>query len=246
MSQHRTVLVTGAAQGLGLAIARRLTQEECHVVMVDRQAERLQENARGLPKVTTYTLDLLAAEEIEPLIQRVENECGPLSGLVNNAGVVKTQPLLEATPADWDTIFGINARAPFLLIQAVGRRMAERQRGSIVNISSVAGRSARPVQPLYGASKAALLHITKSAAAALGPSGVRVNAVCPGVMRTEMTEQVWRDRRPEDVQKILSSIPLQRIAAPEEIGAAVVWLLSDEAGYVNGQALNVCGGLEMD
>jgi NAD(P)-dependent dehydrogenase (short-subunit alcohol dehydrogenase family) len=176
----------------------------------------------------------------------VEAECGPLGGLVNCAGVVKTVPFLEETAQGWDSILGVNARAPFLLMQAAGARMAARGRGAIVNIASVAGRSGRPEQTSYGASKAALLHLTKSAALALGPRGVRVNAVCPGVVRTPMTEQIWRERRPEDVARILGSIPLGRTAAPDEIAAAVAWLLSGESSYVNGQALNVCGGLEMD
>jgi len=133
-----------------------------------------------------------------------------------------------------------------VLMQAVGRRMIGRGGGAIVNMASVAGRSGRPQQAVYGASKAAVLHLTKSVAMALGPQGVRVNAVCPGVIATEMTEQIWRDRRPEDVQQILRSIPLRRVASPEEVSAVVVWLLGDEASYINGQAINVCGGLEMD
>jgi NAD(P)-dependent dehydrogenase (short-subunit alcohol dehydrogenase family) len=240
------VLVTGAAQGLGLAISQRLARDGFRVAMVDRQAEQVMAAAGEIAGATPYTLDLLMSEQIEPLVQRVEDECGVLGGLVNNAGIVKTQDFFEATAADWEMVFGIHTRAPLLLMQAVGRRMVERKQGAIVNIASVAGRSARPQQTLYGASKAALLHLTKSAAAMFGPHGVRVNAVCPGVVQTEMTRQIWRERRQEDVEKILQSIPLQRTAPPEEIAAAVAWLLSHEASYVNGQALNVCGGLEMD
>jgi NAD(P)-dependent dehydrogenase (short-subunit alcohol dehydrogenase family) len=245
MADKGMALVTGAAQGLGLATARRLTADGYRVVMVDRQDDRLQAAAAEIAGARPYVLDLLAVDEIGPLVARVEDECGPLVALVNNAGVVKTQEFLDATLQDWEMIMGINARAPFVLMQQVGGRMVMRGRGAIVNICSVTARSARPVQAIYGASKAALLHLTKSAAAAFGPHGVRVNAICPGVMRTEMTEQIWRDRRPEDVQQILRSITLGRTADPSEM-AAVAWLLSDEAGYVNGQALNVCGGMEMD
>ena len=246
MADKGTALVAGAAQGLGLSTARRLAADGYRVVMVDRQGDRLQAAAAELAGARCYVLDLLAADEIGPLVARVEDECGPLVALVNNAGIVKTQEFLDATLHDWEMIMGVNARAPFVLMQQVGGRMVTRGRGAIVNICSVAARSARPVQAIYGASKAALLHLTKSAAAAFGPHGVRVNAICPGVMRTAMTEQVWRERRPEDVEQILRSIPLRRTADPSEVAAAVAWLLSDEAGYVNGQALNVCGGLEMD
>jgi NAD(P)-dependent dehydrogenase (short-subunit alcohol dehydrogenase family) len=246
MADKGTALVTGAAQGLGLATARRLAADGYRVVMADRQGDRLQAAAAEIADAKPYVLDLLAVDEIGPLVSRVEDECGPLVALVNNAGIVKTHDFLDATLQDWEMIMGVNARAPFVFMQQVGGRMVIRGHGAIVNICSVAARSARPVQAIYGASKAALLHLTKSAAAAFGPHGVRVNAICPGVMRTEMTEQIWRDRRPEDVQQILRTITLGRTADPSEMAAAVAWLLSDEAGYVNGQALNVCGGMEMD
>lgn len=246
MAAIGTVLVTGAAQGMGLAIARQLASAGYHVALVDRQAARLHEAAKELENATAFVEDLLDVSALAPLVEQVEIACGPLVGLVNNAGIVKTQPLTDANIEDWETIFGVNARAPFVLMQAAGSRMMARGAGAIVNIASVAGRSARPQQTLYGASKAALLHLTKSAAAAFGPSGVRVNAVCPGVVRTEMTERVWRDRQPEDVQRILQGIPLSRVGEPDEVAALVTWLLGPDASYINGQAINVCGGLEMD
>jgi NAD(P)-dependent dehydrogenase (short-subunit alcohol dehydrogenase family) len=246
MAGQGTVLVTGAAQGMGLAIARRAVAAGYHAAMVDRQAAALETAARELGDATPFVLDLLDVSALASLTERVEGACGPLVGLVNNAGIVKTQDFAQVTPTDWETIFGVNARAPFLLMQTVGARMVERGAGAIVNIASVAGRSARARQNVYGASKAALLHLTKSAAAAYGPHGVRVNAVCPGVILTEMTERIWADRRPEDVQQILRNIPLKRPGEPDEVAAMVLWLLGPEASYVNGQAINVCGGLEMD
>jgi len=246
MGEKGVALVTGAAQGMGLTTSRRAAAAGYRVAMVDRLADKLQAAAQSIEGATAYVVDLLDASALEPLVGRVEEECGPVTALVNNAGIVKTQLLLEVSVDDWETIFGVNARACFVLMQAVGRRMIGRGGGAIVNMASVAGRSGRPQQAVYGASKAAVLHLTKSVAMALGPQGVRVNAVCPGVIATEMTEQIWRDRRPEDVQQILRSIPLRRVASPEEVSAVVVWLLGDEASYINGQAINVCGGLEMD
>lgn len=244
MAETGTVLVTGAAQGIGLSTARLASALGYRVVSVDRQ-ESVHEATATLGG-SSYQVDLTDVSAIEPLVERVELENGPILGLVNNAGIVITQSFFDVRVADWDRVFAINARAPFILMQAVGRRMVERGSGAIVNVASVAGRSGRPQQTMYGASKAALLHLTKSAAMALGPQGIRVNAVCPGVVRTEMTEQVWREREPEDVQRILKGIPLGRTAAPEEVAEVIVWLLGERAGYINGQAINICGGLEMD
>lgn len=245
MGEQGALLVTGAAQGMGRSISLAAAGAGYRVAMVDHQAEKLHAAAAEIG-VAAYVTDLQDATALAPLVERIEADLGSLSGLVNNAGIVKTQPLVEATLEDWDRIFAVNARAAFILMQVVGKRMIARGQGAIVNIASVAGRSGRPEQTLYGASKAALLHLTKSAALAFGPHGVRVNAVCPGVIRTEMTEQVWRERKPEDVQQILRGIPLGRTADPAEVAAVVLWLLGPAASYVNGQAVNVCGGLEMD
>jgi len=140
----------------------------------------------------------------------------------------------------------INAKALFFCLQAAGRRMVVCQRGSIINVASVAGRSARPKQTVYGASKAAAIHLTKSAAAAFGPFHVRVNAVCPGVIDTPMWHRVRSERTPDEVKAILSSIPLARTADSTEVAEVVAFLASHQASYINGQAINVCGGLEMD
>lgn len=246
MADNGTLLVTGAAQGMGLSTSRLATAAGYRVAMVDRQREKVRAVAATIEGAMAYVADLADAAALAPLVSRVEDECGPLAGLVNNAGIVKTQDFFDVTLEDWETIFAVNARATFLLMQAAGKRMAARGHGAIVNVASVAGRSGRPQQTMYGASKAAVLHLTKSAALALGPHGVRVNAVCPGVIRTEMTEQIWRERRPEDVQRILRGIPLGSPGDPEDVSSVVVWLLGDGARYVHGQAINVCGGLEME
>jgi NAD(P)-dependent dehydrogenase (short-subunit alcohol dehydrogenase family) len=246
MGDKGTLLVTGAAQGMGLSTSRLAAAAGFRVAMVDRQEERLRAAATGVEGAAPYVADLQDAAGLERLVKRIEADLGPLTGLVNNAGIVKTQPFLAATTEDWDSIFSVNARAAFILMQAAGKGMIARGKGAIVNVASVAGRSGRPEQTLYGASKAALLHLTKSAAMAFGPHGVRVNAVCPGVIRTEMTERIWQERNPEDVARVLRGIPLGRTADPEEVSALIVWLLGDEASYITGQAINVCGGLEMD
>jgi NAD(P)-dependent dehydrogenase (short-subunit alcohol dehydrogenase family) len=243
-------IVTGAAQGMGRSFALRLARDGYAIAAVDVQAEKARETVACIlaqqGRAHAYIADLSDVPAIEPLVVEIERDLGMIEILVNNAGIVKTQPLLNVTKEDWDQIMGINARGLFFLLQAVGRRMVARHRGSIINIGSVAARSARPKQTVYGASKAAVLHLTKSAAAVFGPAGVRVNAVCPGVIDTPMTQAVQAARTREEVGHILESIPLQRMADADEVAEVVAFLASDRSSYVNGQAINVCGGIEMD
>jgi NAD(P)-dependent dehydrogenase (short-subunit alcohol dehydrogenase family) len=235
---------------MGRSFALRLAQDGFAIAVVDIAGEAARRTSAEIIETGAiagvFVADLGRTSEIEPLVEQIENELGPIEVLVNNAAVVKTQALLDVTGQDWDLIMGVNAKGLFFLLQAVGRRMAARGRGSIVNIASVAARSARPKQTVYGASKAAAMHLTKSAAAALGPSGVRVNAVCPGVIETPMWQQVKQERTPDEVRGILASIPLGRTAGPEEVAEVVAFLASDRSSYINGQGINVCGGLEMD
>jgi NAD(P)-dependent dehydrogenase (short-subunit alcohol dehydrogenase family) len=235
---------------MGRSFALRLAQDGFAIAVVDIAGDAARRTSGEILEAGAvagvFAADLGRVAEIDPLVERIENELGPIEVLVNNAAVVKTQALLDVTGQDWDLIMGVNAKGLFFLLQAVGRRMAARGRGSIVNIASVAARSARPKQTVYGASKAAVLHLTKSTAAALGPSGVRVNAVCPGVIETPMWQQVKQERTPDEVRGILASIPLGRTGGPEEVAEVVAFLASDRSSYINGQGINVCGGLEMD
>lgn len=243
-------IVTGAGQGMGRSFAFRLARDGYAVAAVDIQADKVRETVASVcaqdGTARAYVADLSAVSAIESLVSEIEQDLGVIEILINNAGRIKTQALLEVTEQDWDQIMGINARGLFFLMQAVGRRMVGRRHGSIINIGSVAGRSARPKQTVYGASKAAVLHLTKSAAAAFGPAGVRVNAICPGVIDTPMTKTVQAERTPEEVRHILKSIPLQRMADVDEVAEVVAFLASERSSYVNGQAINVCGGIEMD
>jgi NAD(P)-dependent dehydrogenase (short-subunit alcohol dehydrogenase family) len=246
----RVAVVTGAAQGMGRTFALRLAKDRFAVAVLDISDEKLQDTCELIGRqggtARAYRIDLTLVPQIEPLLERIEDDLGPIRVLVNNAAIIKTQPLLEVTEEDWDNIMAINAKALFFCLQAAGRRMIQRKSGSIINIASVAGRSARPKQTVYGASKAAVMHLTKSAAVAFGPLGVRVNAICPGVIETAMWNQVKSERTPEEVATILSSISLARTADPTEVAEVVAFLASDRAGYITGQAVNVCGGLEMD
>jgi NAD(P)-dependent dehydrogenase (short-subunit alcohol dehydrogenase family) len=243
-------IVTGAGQGMGRSFALRLARDGYAIAAVDVQAEKVRETVACVMAqqgtARAYIADLTDVPVIEPMVAEIERDLGAVEILVNNAGRIKTQLLLDVTEQDWDQIMGVNARGLFFLLQAAGRRMVARHHGSIINIASVAGRSARPKHTVYGASKAAVLHLTKSAATAFGPVGVRVNAVCPGVVDTPMTKAIQAARTPDEVREILESIPLQRMADAGEVAEVVAFLASERSSYINGQAINVCGGIEMD
>ncbi|MGX6450066.1 SDR family NAD(P)-dependent oxidoreductase, partial [Patulibacter sp. S7RM1-6] len=181
-------------------------------------------------------------------------EDGGLHGVVAAGGIIGTRPFGELPRTEWDRLIDVNLTGQFDLVQAAGVAMAAAGGGAIVVFSSVAGRGGRADAPHYAASKAALISLTRSAALAFGPSGVRVNAVCPGVIRTPMWEDRIRglDREfgpgagERRLEELAQETALRRLGTPAEIAAPVLFLLSDAAAYVTGQALNVCGGLEFD
>lgn len=265
----KTALVTGAARGIGKAVALRLAREGANVAVADIQAEPLQQTAREIRalgrKALACPVDLSRTEEIAPLVARVVAEMGSLDILVSAAGVLQTKPFLEVTEADWDRVVDLNEKALVFLIQAVAARMIERvpaevaaagragrSYGKIVTFSSISGRRGRPLQVHYAASKAAVISITQSAALAFAPYNINVNAVAPGVVPTPMWEQNARERGralgitpAEALAEFVERIPLKRAATEEDIAAAVAFLCSADADYITGQTLNVDGGFEM-
>jgi NAD(P)-dependent dehydrogenase (short-subunit alcohol dehydrogenase family) len=252
--EGQVAMVTGAASGIGRAVALRLAAEGAAVAAVDVNGPGAEEVAaqvrRSGARALAVPLDVRRVEEIPSAVEAIERELGPLTAQVNCAGVFQLRPFLDLTEADWDFLMGVNAKGLFFCVQAAAKVMLPRGRGSIVNISSVAGRGGRPVMPHYAASKAAVISVTRSAALAFGPFGIRVNAICPGVIDTPMWAQVAAERTRvggrEDPRLIIERIPLGRIGRPEEVAAVAAFLLSEDASYVNGQAINVCGGLELD
>jgi NAD(P)-dependent dehydrogenase (short-subunit alcohol dehydrogenase family) len=253
----RTALVTGAARGLGRAIAVRLAEAGAALFLVDRDGEGAEATAEairtGNGEARARAFDLTETTALARLVDEAADWRGRLDVLVNNAGVMQTTPFLEVTLDDWERMVRVNQTAVFFLTQAAGRHMAARGQGAMVNVASVAARSGRPLAAHYAATKAAVLSLTRSAALALAPHGVRVNAVCPGVLPTAMTEAIDRDRARllglalgEPTRRAVATVPLGRAARLEEVAEMVAFLASDRAAYVTGQAVNVCGGLEMD
>lgn len=238
----KRVLVTGAASGIGRAIAEHLANAGYELVLVD-----VVEIETDLDRAVSYAVDLTDQRQLDTFIGEVPR----VDYLVNAAGKSITKRPLETSGQDWDEILAINAKAPFQLMQAYGFGMPDG--GAIVNIASVSGKMATNVNGApYNASKAAILALTKTFAYSLAPQGVRVNAVCPGVTKTPMLERIWEadseiTGEPVDalIARYLTRVPLGRLGEAEEIAAAVAFMLSDEARYITGQSLNVCGGLVM-
>ena len=253
-------LVTGAAQGIGRAIAPRLARDGYAVAVVDINAGALAgvqaeiEAGGGRALGLGLPADLSQAAEIERVLARAPAELGGLEVLVNNAGRLTIRPFLDVSEAEWDATLGLDLKSVFFAMQAAARTMiAAGHGGRIVNIASISGRSGRPDQAPYAAAKAGVISLTRSAALALAPHGINVNAVCPGVVDTPLTRKIHADRGQalgisgeESLKRMLGRVPLGRIETPEDVAAAASFFCSAEAGYISGQALNVDGGMEMD
>ncbi|MBZ0292122.1 MAG: glucose 1-dehydrogenase [Anaerolineae bacterium] len=268
--QGKIAIVTGAGQGIGRGVAKRLTQEGAHVVVAEYVEQNAREAAEELssvgPEALAYPIDIGDVAQIEKMISDVVDKFGRIDMLVNNAGVNKTTWMLDVTPDDWDFVARVNQKGVFFAIQRVARQMiaqipqevidsgrAPHSYGKIVNFSSVAGRSGRPYSAEYSASKWAVISMTQSAALALAPYNINVNAVCPGLVHTPMWDYIdatqaerFGMKSGEWMASSIEKIPLKRAALPEDIAAAVSFLCSEDSDYITGQALNVDGGIEMN
>ncbi|MBL8672825.1 MAG: SDR family oxidoreductase [Alphaproteobacteria bacterium] len=247
----KRVLVTGAASGIGRAIARSLVEDSVAVVLTDKDeptlARTAKELARGKAPVLALPADLLDPASVDAMAARAFAEGGPVDGLVNCAGIYPVTRFLDLSVEEWDAVMGVNVRGLFLVTQSVVRRMVgSKTGGAIVNISSTASRTGRPGITHYGASKAAVNQITRVLAVELAPHGIRVNAVLPGVIATERVMEMSNapQGRAESEAK-LKRIPMGRFGEPEEIVAMVRFLLSPAASYATGGLFVADGGFSL-
>ena len=234
-------LVTGGSRGIGAAISRELAAAGARVAVNYRSGREAAEKVVAEIGGLAVQADVSHPEQAQGLVERVEAELGELDILVNNAGVTRDTLIARMSDEDWEVVLETNLRGPFNTSRAVARKMLRRRTGAIVNLTSVVGLHGNPGQANYASSKAGVIGLTKALARELGSRGVRVNAVAPGYIRTELTEVLPEQAR----EAILTNTPLGRLGEPEDVAGAVRFLCSDEARFVTGEVLLVDGGLGM-
>ena len=243
--QGKVALVTGASQGIGEAIAKRLAAQGATVVCAARTLRKLQEVADAITaeggKADVVVADLSDGASVRAAITTTVERHGAIHILVNNAGITRDKLLIQMKEEDWDAVIDTNLKGAWTAIQAATKPMMKQRWGRIINIASVVGQMGNPGQANYVAAKAGLIGLTKSVARELASRNVTANAVTPGYIETAMTAGL-----PEEVKaEFTKQIPLGRMGTADDIAAAVAFLASDEAGYITGQVLSVNGGMLM-
>jgi len=240
---EKVAIVTGAGQGLGWAIAKRLADDGACLVIADINWERAQEKAALLQRMgqeaMAIKVDVSKAKEVAHMVEQVLEKFGRIDILVNNAGILGPYFPVEEYPEElWDQVIAVNLKGTFLCCKAVIPIMKKQGKGSIVNIASVAGKEGNANMAPYSASKGAIITLTKTLGKELATSQIRVNAVSPALLETEMTQSMT----PEQRALLTSKIPMGRLGKPEEVAAVVKFLVSDEASFVTGQCYDISGG----
>jgi len=240
--KDEVALVTGASRGIGKAIARELAARGATVVGTATSeagaqaiSEYLGDSGRG------KVLNVTDPESIDSVVKAINDEFGPVTILVNNAGITRDMLMMRMKDEDWDAVIQTNLTSVFRVSKACMRGMMKARKGRIINIGSVVGSTGNPGQVNYAAAKAGILGFTKSMAREVGSRGITVNTVAPGFIDTDMTRELSEEQR----EALTAQIPLGRLGQPEDIARAVAFLASDEAGYITGETLHVNGGMFM-
>ena len=240
----KTALITGASRGIGKAITLAFAENGCNIAFTDLFADehmiKLEKELleKGV-KAKGYASDAASYTQSEELVDKVISDFSVIDILVNNAGITRDNLLLRMNESDWDLVIHINLKSVFNLTKACQKIMLKQRFGSIINMSSVVGIAGNTGQANYSASKAGIIGFTKSVAKELGGRNVRCNAIAPGFIDTEMTQKISEEAR----AKWLNDIPLKRAGTPEDVANLALFLASDLSSYINGQVINICGGM---
>lgn len=245
MLDGKTALVTGAARGIGRAIAEVLAAEGADLALCDLQAEWLTDTAAAVKalgrRAEVFAVDVSDSGQVQAAVDGAVKAFSKLDVLVNNAGITKDGLMVRMSDEDWDAVLNVNLKGTFLFTKAAARPMMKQRSGAIINIASIIGLIGNAGQCNYAASKAGVIAFTKSSAKELAGRNIRVNAVAPGFIESKMTEVL-----PEDVKRqMLDAIPLKRFGGAEDVARAVLFLAGDQSSYITGQTLSVNGGMAM-
>ena len=250
--QGKTAIITGAAQGMGLATAKILCEYGCNVMMTDIQLEKLEEACSEIASnnVAFKAANVSDSADVEALINSTIEKFGSIDILVNSAGIITSALITELDEAVFDKVISVNCKGVFLTCQAVARHMIEKGiQGRIVNVASQSGRCGEASNGVYCASKAMVISLTQTLCLELGQYGITVNSVCPGMTDTAMIRKVFDTRAPimgvtpEELEKIyLKNVPLGRMAQDWEIGELIAFLCSDKARFITGESILITGG----
>lgn len=239
--EQKVIIITGASKGIGKEIAEYLANQNYTIIAnynkSEEEAKRIKEELKAQGKqIDIYKADISNPEDCKKLVQYTLEKYKKIDVLINNAGIDKTQLITEVTKQDWDEIINTNLYGAFCMCQQVTPNMIHNKQGSIINISSIWGQTGASMEIVYSISKAGLDGLTKSLAKELGPSGIRVNSIAPGIINTQMNSQYTT----EELNNIKQEIPLEKIGEPIEIAKCIEWLIKDN--YTTGQVIGVNGG----
>lgn len=244
--EGKTAIITGGTRGIGKAIALRFAQEGANIAFTGRsynenmKAVESEIDALGV-KVKTYAFDASNFEETHKMVKQMKEDFGQIDVLVNNAGIARDSLMIRMTEEQWDSVINVNLKSAFNFTHAITPIMMRQKSGNIINMSSVVGLSGNGGQANYSASKAGLVGLTKSLAKEIGSRGIRVNAIAPGFIMTDMTEGLSDEVRKQWAEQI----PLRRGGTPEDVANVALFLACDLSSYVSGQVISVCGGMNM-
>lgn len=241
----KVALVTGAAQGIGKAVALLLARNGADIIVSDINLEKAEETANEIKSIGRKALavkgDVANWNDVERMVEVILEKFAKIDILVNNAGITRDKLVLRMTEEDWDAVLDVNLKGTFHCTKAVVRHMAKQRSGKIVNIASVVGEMGNAGQANYSASKAGVIGLTKTIAREFAQRGININAIAPGYIETPMTE-VLPEKAKEELKKL---IPMERLGKPEDVAEAVLFLVSEESNYITGHVLNVNGGIYM-